>query len=114
MWGHSYYEIRGDETYSKQLLTSLIIQVLENAGSLKRKGSQEFENADSFPPLTLTAINSDKGNFGRPEQFNSKFCNMIDIITYEINDEVAQARYMDLFTKIAKELNWELIDDHNA
>ncbi|SFD57373.1 hypothetical protein SAMN05518672_102464 [Chitinophaga sp. CF118] len=76
MWSNLYwyYEIRADENYSKELSTDKIIRILENTGLLKRTTPQTFTNKDSFPWIDVCCVNSDNGNYGRPEHFNSKYC----------------------------------------
>lgn len=118
MWSHLYwyYEIRGDETYSQKLLTSDVVTALENTGKLRRTGHQRFSNLENFPWINLVAVNSKGGNYGRDEDFNSERVNLIAVVGSKSNPE-NERMYVALLTKIAENINWELIleedDDHN-
>ncbi|WP_436491527.1 hypothetical protein [Chitinophaga sp. ARDCPP14] len=110
MWSHLYwyYEIRGNETYSQQLLTNDVLSVLENTGKLKAKGNQEFCNMEGLPWINVTAINSRNGSYGRAEDFNSEWVNLIAIIGSRSTPE-NETFYISLLTDIAEKINWELI-----
>ncbi|MEZ2440249.1 hypothetical protein AB6805_00905 [Chitinophaga sp. RCC_12] len=110
MWSHLYwyYEIRGNETYSQQLLTNDVLSVLENTGKLKAKGNREFCNMEGLPWISVTAINSHNGSYGRAEDFNSEWVNLIAIIGSKSTSE-NENFYISLLTDIAEKINWELI-----
>jgi hypothetical protein len=111
-----YYDIRSDAEYSRELPTDVIIKVLKNTGVLKRTAPQSFTNKDDFPWLDITAIKSNNGNYGHKEDFNSQYCNLIAVVASKSNPD-DEAKYVELLTKVANELNWELIleqdDDGN-
>lgn len=118
MWSHLYwyYEIRGNETYSQRLLTSDVLNVLGNTGKLRQTGHQQFSNQENFPWISIVAVNSTGGNYGRDEDFNSEWVNLIAIVGSK-SDPENEAAYVSLLTRIAESINWELIleedDDHN-
>ena len=119
MWSHLYwyYEIRGNNTYSEKLLTSDVLNVLENTGKLRSTGNQQFCNIDPFPWISVTAVNSDNGNYGSAADFNSEWVNLIVIVGSKSNPE-NENLYVSMLTEIAEKINWELIleedDDGNA
>jgi hypothetical protein len=118
MWSHLYwyYEIRGNETYSQRLLTNDVLHVLDNTGKLQRIDNQRFSNIASFPWISVIAVNSHNGSYGRAEDFNSEWVNLIAIVASKSNPE-DEPLYVNLLTEIAEKLNWELIleedDDDN-
>lgn len=117
MWSHLYwyYEIRGSETYSQRLSTNDVLKVLENTGKLHRRGNQEFCNIENFPWISVVAVNSHNGNYGRDADFNSQWVNLIAIVGSKSNPE-NEILYVSMLTEIAEKINWELIleeDDNN-
>lgn len=118
MWSHLYwyYEIRGNETYSQSVLTSDVLNILDNTGKLKRTGNQQFSNIEGFPWISVLAVNSDDGSYGRHENFNSERVNLIAVVGSKSNPE-NEILYVNLITEIAEKINWELIlekdDDDN-
>lgn len=118
MWSpfYWYYEIRGNETYSQRLPTNDVLNILDNTGKLQRIGNQQFRNTADFPWISVIAVNSDNGNYGRKEHFNSEWINLIAIVGSKSNPE-NEGLYVSMLTEIAEKINWELIleedDDDN-
>lgn len=118
MWSplYWYYEIRGNNTYSEKLPTDDVLTVLKNTGKLQLTGNQQFCNVVNFPWISVTAVNSDNGSYGRAADFNSEWVNLIVIVGSKFNPE-NEIRYIGLLTEIAEKINWELIleedDDDN-
>lgn len=118
MWSpfYWYYEIRGNETYSQRLPTNDVLNVLDNTGKLQRTGNQQFSNTENFPWISVIAVNSDNGNYGRKEHFNSEWINLIAIVGSKSNPG-NEGLYVSMLTEIAEKINWELIleedDDDN-
>ncbi|WP_343743880.1 hypothetical protein [Chitinophaga sp.] len=103
-----YYELRADNTYSQKMLTSDVLSVLGAMGELRRIGNQQFTNMEGFPWMTVAAVNSSNGNYGREEDFNSEWVTLIAVVGSQADPE-NEAFYVDLLTRIAEKLNWELI-----
>ncbi|TWF42917.1 hypothetical protein FHW36_102679 [Chitinophaga polysaccharea] len=118
MWSYLYwyYEIRGNATYNQKILTSEVLNVLENTGKLCRTAHQQFSNLENFPWINIVAVHSKDGNYGRDEDFNSEWVNLIAVVGSKSNPE-NEALYVTLLTQIAENIHWELIlaggDDHN-
>ncbi|MCF6407220.1 hypothetical protein L3C95_30265 [Chitinophaga filiformis] len=112
MWSalYWYYELRGDSTYSHQLPTDLVLKVLEETGVLLKKGKQLFYNAEGFPWIDVSVINSVDGSYGHPKDFNSKVVTLIAVVGSK-GDPAYESLYMDLLMGIAEKLNWELIEE---
>jgi len=112
MWSpfYWYYEIRYDEAYSQKLPTRVVLEVLEDIPVLQKKDNQAFCNQEGFPWIDILAVNSDNGNYGRPESFNSESVNLIAVVGSKSAPE-NEALYMALLTEIAEKINWELISE---
>lgn len=110
MWSHLYwyYEIRGNEIYSQKLPTNDVLNVLENTGKLQRIDNQQFCNTENFPWISVIAVYSHNGNYGRDEGFNSEWVNLIAIVGSKSNPE-NEILYVNMLTEIAEKINWELI-----
>ena len=118
MWSpfYWYYEIRHDAAYSGKLPTNVVLEILENIPVLQKKDNQVFCNQEGFPWVDIVAVNSDNGNYGRPENFNSEWVNLITVVGSKSAPE-NEALYITLLTEIAEKINWEFIseegDDNN-
>ncbi len=112
MWSslYWYYEIRGSNTYSDQLPTDLVLKALGETGVLQPKGDQSFSNTENFPWISVTAINSTDGSYGRSEDFNSEVVTLIVVVGSK-RDPSYGKRYVDLLIGIAEKLNWEVIEE---
>jgi len=112
MWSplYWYFELRSDDTYSRQLPTDLVLKVLEGTGVLLRKEKQLFYNVEGFPWIDVSAINSRNGCYGNFQDFNSELVNLIAVIGSK-SDPSYESLYIDLLMGIAEKLNWELIKE---
>jgi hypothetical protein len=116
MWSplYAYYNIRSDKSYSKSLFTRDIIQILEDTKVFQRKYSMTFTNTSSFPWIEVCIAQTVDGNFSVREDSNYEVANLIPVVASKESD---QKIYVDILTKIATKLNWELIleedDDQN-
>lgn len=112
MWSNLYwyYEIRGDHAYSQQLPAHLVLKVLKDTGVLLEKGGQSLCNIEDFPWISVTAVDSRDGNYGRSKDFNSRVVNLITVVGSK-EDPVYKKKYVDLLIDIAEKLNWELIEE---
>lgn len=110
MWSplYWYYEIRGNKIYSERLPTDDVLSVLKNTGKLQPVSNRQFCNIESFPWISVTAVNSNNGNYGNPADFNSEWVNLIVIVGSKSNPE-NEILYVSLLTEIAEKINWELI-----
>lgn len=117
MWSHIYwyYEIRGDNTYSEKLLTNDVLAILKNTGQLRPTGNQQFCNIEAFPWISVIAVNSHNGNYGKSEDFNSEWVNLI-AVTGSKSNPGNEVLYINMLTEIAEKINWELIleEDDNG
>lgn len=118
MWSNLYwyYEVRGNATYSRTLPTTIVLEVLENTRMLKKRRGQTFSNEDGYPWMDIVVVNSDSGNYGRKEHFNSETVNLIAVVGSRQAPENEEF-YIGLLSSIAEQLNWEFIlecdDDGN-
>jgi hypothetical protein len=103
-----YYEIRGNETYSQRLLTNDVLNVLDNTEKLQRTGNQLFCNIQGFPWISIIAVNSSNGNYGRDADFKSEWVNLIAVVGSK-SDPENEILYVNMLTEIAEKINWELI-----
>lgn len=98
------------------ILTSDVLNILDNTGKLQRTGNQQFSNIESYPWISIVAVNSDNGSYGRDEHFNSEWVNLIAVVGSKSNPE-NEILYVNMLTEIAEKINWELIleedDDNN-
>ncbi|HEY9260539.1 hypothetical protein [Chitinophaga sp.] len=110
MWSHLYwyYEIRANGTYSERLLTKEVLTILGNTGKLRPIGNQQFCNIENAPWMSVIAVNSHNGTYGRDQDFNSEWVNLIAIVGSKSNPE-NERFYVSMLTDIAEKINWELI-----
>jgi hypothetical protein len=113
MWSHlyGYYEIRGAADYSISVDTEITLAMLDGFSELKRTGLISYENAIGYPWIYLSLVKSRKGNYSvGPETWDSEF-NMIPIVCIKSEDGKVPVAQVELLIRIAKILNWELIDE---
>jgi hypothetical protein len=110
MWSnlYFYYEIRGNAVYTRCLPTDTVLKVLENTQVLKKSSKQTFLNEDGYPWMDIVVVDSNNGNFGREEHFDSETVNLIAVVgSRQLPDN--EKFYMEFLTGIAELLNWEFI-----
>lgn len=119
MWSNLYwyYKIRGDKTYNQRMLTSDVLNVLDNTGELQRIDNQEFSNIENFPWISVVAVDSNNGNYAVDAGYNSEWVNLVAVVGSK-SDPQNEFLYVNMLTRIAEKLNWELIleedDDGNT
>ena len=112
MWSnlYAYYVIRGDKNYEAFRPTEEIAQILKNTGVLERIQLMKFKNLDFFPRLSISIALTADGSFHWDETPNYEAVNLISVVTAKRFD---QNIYKNVLLKIAKELNWEVILEHD-
>ena len=61
-----------------------------------------------FPWISVVAVNSHHGNYGKDEDFNSEWVNLIAIVGSK-SDPENEILYVNMLTEVAEKINWGLI-----
>ena len=96
-----YYEIRKDATYLYSLPTKEVLKALEDTMILQKTTSQSYCNKEGVPWMNIAVVNSDKGNYGREEHFNSEHVNMISVVGSKSSPE-NEHFYINMLTAVRK------------
>ena len=108
MWSekYNYYNIQSDQSYTQKVEIKLICNILLNTNCFKQKDHQTFSNADNFPWLDMVLVETKDGNFASSDN-EIKFISLIAIVCSK-GQNTDQTVYVNIFSKIAKTLNWKL------
>ncbi len=109
-----YVNIRGDSKYSVNESVLRLRSVLNERPELEATGERSFKNASGFPWTSVRIINCDSNGYypGRFTQ-SEKIANLVEFICSD-GSVKNEERYVDLVCFVAKELNWEAVDDRNG
>lgn len=108
MWSdrYCYYSIQYDEQFSQKIDKSFVIDCLLKLKLFKKSNHQLFINSNDFPWVEIYLVETQNGNFTTSDQ-EYKFVNLIEIVCSK-GPNVNQYIYIDVFKKIANQLNWKL------
>ena len=108
---YKYLNIRYDSRYSKAIKTESVIKLIEKIDCIQRKGKIQFENKIEYPWLVLSLIKcNEKGNFSFNGGDYFEEINLIELII--VDNEESISKYQPIAKQIAKQIDWEVIDDH--
>jgi len=85
---------------------SHIGKTLEATGMLQKESSVSFSNADFFPWISIGIVHQKNNGYNQKDDI--ELANLIVIVGSRDNDE---KQYLDLLLNIAKQLQWELVDE---
>lgn len=80
--------------------------MLEKTGVFIKERPTTFSNVDLFPWIDISIVRTENGNFCAVDEEEPELANLIAVVTSKRTD---QQIYLVVLTKIAEELNWELI-----
>ena len=108
MWSdrYNYYNIQSDPSFTQKVETNIAIDVLVNTNCFKQKNHQTFSNADSFPWVDICLVETADGNYASSDEAND-WITLIAIVCSK-GDNIDQAIYINIFSEIARRLNWKL------
>ncbi len=107
-----YIDIRSDPKYSEDKSVLRLRSVLNKRPEIEADGERSYKNASGFPWISVGIINCDSnGNY--PSRFTQSetFANLVEFICSDDGSAENKKRYIDLACIIARELNWEAVDD---
>lgn len=107
---YSYLNIRFNSTYSKIIQTEKIIPFVNSLIELKQTDKVQFKNTEPYPWGVVSLVKcSDRGNYSLDTGEYFEFVNLIELLFLDKED--SRDHYIKLGAKIARKLQWEMIDD---
>jgi hypothetical protein len=108
MWSEifNYYNIQYDEKFSQKLDKSIVVKCILETELFKQINHQSFTNSDKFPWVDILLVETYNGNFTSSEKEN-QFVTLIAIVCSK-GENINQYTYIEVFNKIANQLNWKL------
>ena len=115
MWSnyHDYYEIRASASYILDAETKQIQTLLDAMPELERIGLMNYKNAPRYPWIDLALAKGHNGAFNFSSDTWHDTFNMIPIVCSKSSAGMVPAAQIDFLIRVAKVLNWELINEEN-
>lgn len=112
MWSDRYYylNIYSDEELTKTCDTRSLRQFLQSLPELTQVGDFNSENSHNFPFTRLILLHTSGKGGWNDSHVSAKRTNLIDIVCAK-GEDVPFDCMSATFIKIAKFLNWKLIDE---
>ena len=108
MWSdrYVYYNIQSDTNIRKKADIKVVCDVLLKTNCFIQKNHQTFSNANHFPWVDITLAETQDGNFSTSD----KEINLVSLIAIVCSkgEDSDQSIYQNVFSEIAKQLNWKL------
>lgn len=108
MWSdrYNYYNIQSDEHFTEKVEVGILHEMLLKTGCFKQKNLQTFSNTDNFPWVEIVLSDTVDGSFATSE----KELNVVTLIAIVCSkgQNIDQSVYINVFSKIARALNWKL------
>lgn len=108
MWSdrYNYYNIKSDREHAIKIEADSIMNVLLQTGNFVQINHQTLSNADHFPWVDITLVETKDGNFASSTK-KTDFTNLIAIVCAK-GKNIDQQLYIKTFLKVAEKLNWRL------
>ena len=106
---YTYFELRYDSNYSRTIDTEEVLDYISSLDELVRVDKIQYKNKPELPWGIVTLIMaSEKGNYSYDKGEYFEKINLIEMILKD--DSNSFDHYLGIGERIAKNLNWELMD----
>jgi len=106
-----YFEIRGRDDYSLYTKSEPLVAYLVDELGLIRESEDSFVGKNGDPHIDLSLVCASNNGSYSTKDVLSEFINLVVVIGSR--ESSSQEVYLGLLTKIAKKLNWCLIDEED-
>ena len=108
---YHYFNIQADESYTQYTNSSKLIHFLLNELNLVQDGVDHFRESNNQPWMSLAILVADKNGCYCTKDVCPKNINLIAIVGSK--KDTNRSDYVNLLVKIAKFLEWELMEESN-
>lgn len=109
---YKYLNIRYDSSYTHFLRTDSIINFINDFEEVKQTDKVQFESNTDYPWGVISLIHCDEKGLYSIEQ--GEYFEKVNLIEIICSDNIESfEHYLKVASRIAKRINWELVDDDN-
>ena len=107
---YKYLNIRFDSKYSVYINTTELIEFIKTILEVEQTDKVQFKNKGDYPWGVISLIKCDKhGNFSLDKDQYFEKINLIEILFLDTDESLKH--YLEIGTRIAKKINWEIVDE---